>query len=78
MVEKLRFLGKDESVVVDFADVHSCVEAAKFAFGECLPVITFESDGGLSVHEILSKVAEHMFSCSGCRENIESKNKRGY
>ncbi len=78
VVERLRFLGKDVSVVVDFDDVHSYVETAKLAFEERLPVITFESDGGLSVHEILSKVAEHVFSCSECREIIEPKTVEGY
>lgn len=74
MVEKLRFLGKDQDVVVDFGDEHSCDEASRFAFDQHLPIVSFESDDGFSVPEILGRIGEHRQSCLGCQtDELEVK-----
>lgn len=73
MVEKLRFNGVDEVVVVNLCDQKTFCEAAGFAFYEHRPVLLLDSDDRLSVSELFGKIGEHWQSCGDCRVLINQK-----
>lgn len=71
MVEKIRFEGIHDEVIVDLEDSHPSHDAARYAFDQHRAIISLVSDDGLSTSEVLGKLGEHRVSCDDFE--IESK-----
>lgn len=68
MVERIKFEGIDDQVVVDLDDKHPGPDFARYAFVEHRPIVSFESDANLSSMEVAGIVGEHFFG--GCLDCI--------